>query len=624
MQNFDFDKIRYKCPKTYIADRHIEYLIGLDTETKSTGQTFLICTSKGDSFTLSDVPKILFNRQYRNQHFCVYNLRFDAGSLIQALPEKYIDKLRRNNIVKYDGFIWKYIPHKMLRISRGKNAITIWDIFGFYGKSLNEASKQYLGKQKLDIETKTFTDDYIKSHIVQITDYCIQDARLVAELGNYLLKRLQDFGVKPNALFSTASISYLYFKTFAKIINVWSYWIWHRDLLKAACESYSGGKFEIIARGKFTGYEYDISSAYPYEISNLIDISEATVKRSRKYDSDCTYAFLRCTIDNTNSIHHPVALQDKSLNYYPAGIFNATITKEEYLFFLRYKIPVTINDGYYLYCPKKSYPYKSLIKKLYRKKQLYKKKDKMYSNICKIMMNSFYGKMAQLIETDEDDNIFNANCEDDFDDIKQSKKPKILRAGAAWNPIYASIITANVRIRMSELQNIYGKHCIAVHTDSVILDKPIDKKYLGEGLGEFEAKEHGECIMIMCGLYQIGSKSADRGFKVPENYEWKRIFKYLKIPYNKSYNKKPFSWKLILQLMKNKEKILLQEVRPLSWRSAIIQHRCKEINKFITYDKILSLNMDRKRLWSEQTNAYKLLHGLEYSIPRIEGMEKIK
>ena len=571
MNNFDFDKIVYNRPWLKAGTRHIEDVIGIDSETLVSGRPFLFALSNGESFSLHDIPKVFFRHKYRGRHFVAYNLKFDAGSLLYNLPLKALNELREKNAVIHDGFHYRYIPHKMLRIRSGKNAVTFWDIFGFYGTSLDKASRKYLGRGKLELETKSFSESYVERHIEKLRKYCIRDATLTRELALFLLKTLNKIGLYPNNLYSTASVSFQYFKQETDIVTVWRFWNERRELLRYACESYYGGKVEITSRGKFTGYEYDINSAYAHEISKLVDVSEAKIKYLRKYDSKALYGYYRVYVHNLTGLAHPVVVKRKNMNIYPSGSFHATITQGELEYLYGHGIEVDVHSGFGLYVSRRRYPYKHVVEKLQHIKEYYKTRDVFVSNIAKLCNNSFYGKMCQVIEDYNGD----------------------LVAGIGWNPLYSSVITANVRIKVSRIQEELGDSCLAVHTDAVMTTKPIPEKYVGTKLGDFQLKREGAGVIIMCGMYQHGDKSAYRGFRMPAGFSW--------------YDK------LGSMGASSKTRLTFREVK--SWVKAVAQNKPEDINRFIDEVKELDLNAENKRLWLGRTNARRLLTELEHSLP---------
>lgn len=569
----DFDNIVYRKPFLHFRPNKIREFIGLDSEAYTSGEPFVFCTSTGKVITPDMIPGVFFSRRYRNKHFLVYNLKYDSGALLYHLPSINKDVLRVNQKVEYNGVRYDYIPHKRLRISKGKNGVSIWDIMPFYKTSLDAAARKYLGKSKTDPGTKEFEPEYVKENWKTITDYCINDAVLTRDLGNVLVKHLGKHGIIVSSLYSTASISLSYFKQHSKIITSWRYWQFNRELLRYAWESYKGGIFEVYRRGTVYAYEYDISSAYPSEIAGLIDISEAAVKHSARYERRAIYGFIRCKINNPDGKIIPSGVMKSGVRVYPAGEYYDTITKAEYDFMRTEKIQVKIIDAFWLFENRLRYPYKKVIDKLYKMKDHYKGKDDMMYSTTKTILNSFYGKFGQA--TEKPDGRFHA--------------------GIAWNPIFASVVTANLRVKMCKYRRRLKKTCIAIHTDSLLLTKKAPPAMLGSGLGKLEYKTKGKALIIMSGMYDLGDKTANRGIVRQKKRTWRnylethpdqRVFKYVS-----------------------------RDV--ISWIDAIRQRRPDLINKFVWRYKRINLNRELKRIWLDDVNAGDLLSRLYDSVPQI-------
>lgn len=573
MDKFDFDKIVYKKPYLRSGSRYIRDVIGLDSETLLSGKPFLFATSLGDTFTLEDIPEIFFRREYRGKNFVVYNLKFDSGSVLYNLPLKTLNELRERDVVIHNGYKYKYIAHKLLRISKGKNSVSIWDIFGFYKTSLDNAAKKYLGEAKLEVETKKFSIDYVRHNLDKLKKYCIRDSQLTRELALYLLDKLHVIKLYPNTLYSTASISFQYFKQNSRIVTSWDLWENNREVLRYACNSYYGGKVEVTSRGVFKGYEYDINSAYAAEISNLVNIKAARVKRCQKYVQDASYAFYRVYINDLRDISHSIVVKLKNMNIYPIGSFYAYITKAELEYLYKNNVDVKILDGYHLMVDNIEYPYRETVHKLQAIKEQYKTSDKFVSEIAKLCNNSFYGKMCQLIEDYEGN----------------------LNAGIGWCPVYAASITANVRLKVSAIQNEFKGDCISTHTDAVITTRELPTKYLGQALGSMLLKRKGNGIMVMSGMYKLADKNAYRGFKMPKTFDWND--------------------KLSEMGVASKTSLTFNEAK--SWITAVIQKKPDEINRFSDNIKVLDLNSETKRIWLHKTNAKRLLTELERSLPKV-------
>ncbi len=523
-------------------------VIGLDTEAYVSGKCFMITTSLGDVFRPQEIPEFFFSRKYRGSHFVVYNLKYDEGALLQNLQRDKLDELRSEGKTEVNGYVYTSIPHKMLTIRKNKNSIHIWDMYNFFLTSLDYAAQLFLSNRKKEIETKSFTEDYVKQHWNKIAEYSIQDAILVKDLATVLISKFESYGVFPKRLFSTAYVSWQYFSTHVQIPSIKRFWDWYPELLNYSLMSYNGGKFEVTEKGIDNYYEYDISSAYPFEIHNLIDITNAKVVESKQYDKYAQYGFIMCDINIPIDIFHPLAITHDNVNIYPAGRIEKVITKTEYDFFVSLGIKPEIKHAFWLEINSPTYPFKKEIRRLYNLKSKFKKENKPLDyHLVKIFLNSLYGKFCQLIGT-----------------------KKGYKAGASWNPIYATVITANTRCRVSEMQNKY-QDVIAVFTDSVISKSPLSLK-LSPTLGSWDKGEEGTGVMLGSGIYQVGKKTRLRGYES-------------NVP--------------LMDLIQTKGKVIkLSSQHALTWREVVFHGwSLDDINKFEDIQKDIRIDFDTKRLW---------------------------
>jgi hypothetical protein len=570
--DFDFTKISYHRHSNTISSRYLTDLIGFDSEAYITGKPFLYTTSLGDTWGYKDIPHCLFSRKYINAQFVVYNMRYESGAILHALPIKVLKELRKKTKVEHNGYKYKYFPHKFLRISRNKNAVTFWDIAPFFKMSLDAAAAKYLNEHKIDIETKSFTEKYVTANSEAIFKYCLNDSRLTKLLADFLLSKLNEFGMQPTNLYSQASVSFSYFKKRCGVIDVWRFWHGFRQPLQYACNAYSGGKFEIQARGKFNGVSYDIDSAYPFEMANLKDIRDAGVVKSDTFLKDADYGFIRAKVKVPNDFDHPISIKLKGIATFPAGEFTCYMTKTEFDYFTLHDIDIQCQEGWFFYCHRKGYPYRDAVLDLWKIKDNKEKYDKAMRDVAKINLNGQYGKFIQLTE----------------------EWTGTLRAGPGWNPFYGAIITANVRVRMCELQHHLGVHALAVHTDGIISDIPLENKYLGKGIGKLVKKLEGDGLIIACGIYELAGKCADRGYKLKEGFKWSKL----------------------LREMGNRSIIKVPTLKVLSWIGAIHEDRPDDINLFIRDHKDFNVNCDTKRIWSNKATGASLLRKLQYSEQR--------
>lgn len=557
MQGPSIDKVHYRCYRYSRQNKSKVSInpIGIDTEAYRSGKCFMVATSIGDIFKANELPGCLFTREYRGKSFVCYNLKYDSGAFVQSLSSVRLKELQKKDHTIFRGYRYSVMGNKCLTIRKGKNSVHFYDIANFYMMSLDAASKEYLGKAKEDIDVKRFNPSFVRYHYEEIASYCLQDAKLTKELADLIIKRFESYGVYPKKLYSVAYISYQYFRSHCPYVVVRKYWDKHREVLDYAMQAYHGGKFEVTTKGIDTYYEYDLVSAYPFEISNLADISWARVVQAKSYRKTATYAFILCNITIPVSVYSPVVLKRGTVNTFPVGTITCVVTKAEYEYLLLQNCDIKILQGYWLHLDNRQYPYRREIRKLVKLKSLYKQQQKWLDyQTVKILLNSLYGKFVQLI-----------------------KKDNYYQASSCWNPIYGAIITANCRIRMCQLQQQYSS-IVAVHTDSVIATVPLP--YNGKAaFGELAFETKGKGIILGTGVYQIGDKTAFRGFPIKVN--------------------------LFDMLSCKSDKVTIPTNRPYSWRE--IAHRSwpsNMINRFTDIPKKLNIRFDSKRIWLKDWNKF--------------------
>lgn len=613
-----YDRIKYHFIKKGFPGTEIESLVGLDSETLVSGAPFLFCIGDGRAIGPPELYDTLF-RHYKNTDFALWNMKFDSGSILYDLPPGAIiyeedgETIKRFTPGKYE--LWttgktkwfykdrdgtpveislEYIPHKYLKISVNKFLwVKFWDICQFFSSGLDAVAEKYLGEKKLKISTKKFTLEYYEEFKKEIIAYCARDAELTGKLGNFLLKKIAEFGLRVTALYSQASVSFRFFQDNGEIIGISRYFKRYPAFIKTVMDSYQGGKFEVQTRGSHPAmYEYDLTSAYPREIADLINVDRADIMRTTVYQPDAVYSFMRVKIKIMDSVAVPSGIMVQGTRVYAIGEYFVSITKNEYLYYKELGAEITILDGWFLFIKDIEYPYRKNVLKLFELKSYYKDKgDAALTHFCKVMLNGFYGKFCQLIS-----------------DWKGN-----YRAGVGFNPIYAAVITANTRLKVCRIQNRYKDACLAVHTDSVIMTGPLDPALIHKGvLGEFEYVDGpAPGVLVACGCYQIGDAGAFKGF------EPRRVKQYGGGPDEAAIvGERDETWFEILKRYKGKTEIPYKTLRVESWIEATSKGHFDKINKFEIHPKNIALNADIKRVWrDDDLCGWDFLAGLIRSEP---------
>ncbi len=571
-------KKEYKCEK----------ILAFDTETYKGKCKLLTCSGKKFLLnpTFLECIKFLFyladnNKTYR----FFYNLDFDITSILKLWKPiksevrkkwilKKIEWLKNGIEIRYKSYILKWIKGRMFtikHISRRKTVV-FTDIFSFFKIGLNKSSEKYLKDVKInDIDGNKLNTSlsYWKKRKKDIIDYCIQDSILTKRLGNLLIKSIEKVGLPlPKYLVSSASLSKQYFRLdgfIPKISHI------PEKILQISFDCYFGGRFEMFKRGKFDKlFLYDKVSQYPDFIRDLLSLRDGLWKKTSILPKKQCLGFFKAKVNIPREYKIPtIPIKHKGVNKFPNGIIEKWLTWYD-LDLIRDYI-VNISEGYVFtesaLCktnPKNNHrPFIEKMDYLFRKKQKLKNgNSELEYNIVKLCMNAIYGC---FIEIHKNYDVF-----DNFE----------LNSGILFNPVYASLITAFGRwsvIKDIPRENYYN--IIAIHTDSLISDIPLEKFLdIGIELGKWnkESKENDNGIILNTGMYQIGNIVKTRGIPLKFIKDW---FKFCKK--NKNVDIKEFK---------------IKHMRKLS-EGIIRDKSLKNVNTIVDDKRSVNCNSDTKRDW---------------------------
>jgi hypothetical protein len=253
-------------------------------------------------------------------------------------------------------------------------------------------------------------------------------------------------------------------------------------LLSASCLSFHGGKNGLyVPPGVYDDVaEIDIVSAYPHAMTALPPLSEGHWKRTRRYVPGAA-AIYHISGSIPHRCPYGAFLNVSGSDFIHEGRFDTWVTGWELAAAWDEVVPDTILDGY-LWIPSSNArnPFADYVDFFFRKKQETPKDDPRYE-MYKLLMNSLYGKLIQLVEEVD------------------STRSQQLVAGGLFNPFWASQITGHCRARLHTLEHRYG--ALHASTDS-ILTRATDIP-TGSGLGDLEVKARGRLVILRKRLYFI-------------------------------------------------------------------------------------------------------------------------
>lgn len=517
-----------------------------------------------------------------------FNIQYDFESIVKYLSTSDLQELYNEGCIDYiitrmDTEVLcriEYMKRKYFGIVVGNQYFHFYDLFNFMDLSLNKASKKYLGEQKnTDVDSSRLNLDlnYWNDNQEKIIKYCIQDCILTKKLADKFWKIMDDnLHLVPKRPFSKGKLAEEYFLKYCNIPTINNLITPDgKQIIEFSYKSFFGGRFELIKRGYFPKvYCYDIKSAYPAQMKDLIDFSvdKGTWRKSTtKINSDAYEGWYRVNITSNEISIAPIVHKINHINIYPNGKFNQYLLKSEIEFTRENfdNVNIKIVSGVEFFPKEYVYPFKEEVEKLYKWKD--KETDEDIKHVVKIILNSIYGKTIQISqnETNEIGNLF--------------------------NPMYASIITSGTRKKLLELALQKPESIIMFSTDGLHTTEPLktpNKPKLGEFAKDFE----GEGVYLMSDVYNIWTdkqvKNKIRGFNAGSAKDIDSETVYLKD---------------ILETMNGKT-YQYKSNRPVHLGESLIHNKkyTKEnINIWEEINREININGDLKRIWDNEFKSGK-------------------
>lgn len=600
MKNFS-DIVIMNQTRHKTKQKRIDNHIGYDTETIN-GYCKLICNSEGDYLYYADndysddneiileILSFLSKNAGKSALRWFYNINYDFRAIIKYLPNDTLIDLYNNNECTYEGFKISYLPAKFFRIEKNKHSNTFFDVSHFYQGGLDYNAKIYLNSSKIeDIDRKILgsNKNYWNDKKYKIIDYCIQDCKLTAGLGDLFYKNLwKEIEFNPKNPFSAGSISQEYFINNSRFIPT-IHGIPDKILMLHQ-NFYRGGRIEILKRGFFKKLEsYDLKSAYPSIMLDLLDYTNGKWIQSNEYDEKI-HGIYRIRYKWLNDSIGVFPQTIDNLTIYPNIIsdYYETVINEKELIFLESHLndcEYDIIEGYQFIPFLEKYPYRECILNLFEQKEIAEKEgDKNKRMIYKLFINSIYGKTAEA--------IYNKN------DCK-------FHAGRLYNPIYCNRITSLTRLKLLEASYEIGNSVVGFSTDSILTEKPISNKFIANKLGCFTHEYTAfDSVVLMSGIRFIQT----------EEDEDKKISQKVR-GFSNDINLKEL-------LEANKDEDIIKTVinKPLTLFQGLAYNNLTkdDINIFTPVIKELNINGDYRRVWNETfKNAGECLTKRIESIP---------
>lgn len=621
-------------------------IAGFDIETEGNKNNFVCASIFHDDNTIFfsfDKYKIIEHFKSsvcKNKIIVATNLGFDFHGLFGFLAENFEflyrggEMLSAKTFIYYGNFIHPQKRKQILNECKSRReyqiehrkftSLSFIDTFAF-----SPFSVETLGdiiKIKKFKKPKCFKRIPIgETEENELREYNIQDSKISKLYTEFLFKGLQEFGSSIKSTIGSCTMS-LFRNKYLKD----TFYTHDTDDILKLFNAYYGGRTEAFQTGTLLNYPempytlYDVNSLYPSVMLNEFP-NPNSMRHSRKNNDDLIMLYhgisdveLFCPYMKYPLL--PVRTKDKLL--FPIGNFRGYYTHIELRKAkeLGYKIK-KVHETYYF--KETCFPFKEFVNDLYKKRMEYKEQKSEMEIICKLLLNSLYGKFGQKFLNKE--NIISSLVFDDknkkykkfemyndsFVRVTEDREPSPFCI-----PEWAAYVTAYGRLKLYDY--MIKNNPVYCDTDSVITRNFIETTdNIGDMKKEMELKGG---IIIKPKFYAILNKSdkpmfckecgylmtiKDTDINIFECQTCKREqhrnkIKIKGIPLKLKYND-------FKELIFNNENHEIHYEKFTKFKESM--RRGLDINEIIPMIKKLNLK-DNKRVWNENVN-YSMLNDSE-------------
>ena len=608
-----------------------------------------------------------------------YNLDFDANAILSGiLNERQLTELVTTNqtATTVDGITYdiSYVKGKFLHISdEHRNNYSHYDISQFFYTSLDNASKEWLDKQKIDeIDTSQFDNpEYIMENYDKIVEYAEKDATLTKELAQELIYTAEDLDIPMGKPFSTGYLSAEYLRANTEDkpgfgSNSYQDLFW---------QSYYGGRFEVFKRGNVGDVVApDINSAYPAIMKDLPDPSTLQWEHYQSKDEsgfvdtqqcdfedicNADYGVVRVIVstDARNPIQPFAHKIDGKVHFPVLTETEISVIKPIFEFAVKNDLVTRfrIKEAWLGYENEDAeYPF-DFIGDLYGERKLFEKNNYYRKGkLLKIVLNSLYGKTCQtteskqLLELNEEGyelDKYEKPLPKQFLSINQRSQLRDneiiisrLESGRRFNPFIASYITGMTRLELHKRVVEYDlvEDTVMFATDCLMVDKEAYEKSdfdelihtpnedlegdafmenAAETLGMWDFDYQGEAFIVGSGVYEVDMKECQK--RECDNYgSWCDNESHRTKTKTRGFTEKTLDITLKKSARKHNEGIPIETNRPLTISEVLISPERGSVSEFIEDKKKLTAGFDDKRNWQRDRVTFRqLLHSAEESRP---------
>lgn len=462
---------------------HRYVLLAASTETGS--KTW--AAENTDGLTTVECLNLILSLPQHNAKIFAFSFNYDLTMMLHDLDNRSLYHLFRPELrarqvdgfkgpipIEWEGYSLNLQGSKFTVAKRGRRVV-IWDIWKFYqSKFVNALVGWKVGSAAMHArmsemkDARSTFDRMWREDPTRIREYCLEECRAMAELAHKLIDTHRSLDLKLTSYYGAGSSG-------SALLNAMAI----REKLRpvpdamhdAVARAFFGGRFEnsVIGLVNKPVYNYDISSAYPYQLTRLPCLVHGMWEHSIRRAALETARNGLVRYSYRGRIHGswaplPFRMQCGSICY-PSTGGGGWVYLNEYLWAEADYPEIVFNEAWIYHSDCDCKPFEQIPKYYLDRCRLGKE---VMGLVLKLGMNSCYGKIAQSVGNP----IF-----------------------ANW--IWAGLITSGCRAQLLELMNLAGReNTLMVATDGlfstvrVIPPTPQDTGTMtsGKPLGGWEEK----------------------------------------------------------------------------------------------------------------------------------------
>lgn len=343
-----------------------------------------------------------------------------------------------------------------------------------------------------------------------------EDCYTTAAKAQTLLRTVRSYKLEPTSLYSSGGILQgLLVQNNVKMVSRDDT---PKEVLELATNCYHAGWVGAYKLGSTKAWDYDISSAYPYEASELVSVDKFCGKwvQTPQMVPGAEYGWIYGKIKIIAPVS-PVLLRlvsnwvvgkhklGRQVNAY--GEWEGWIEGEEAAFIISNKLgKVDIYDAYWFMPSVYRYPFRKSMEKVFRMRDDAKKRgDKFASNLCKLIGVTLQGKLISSFA----------------ENGKQY-------GGFMRHSVYAAKIVSRARLKLARFALGHEEHLWNVLVDGMTFDEYIETTDSGPGAIRLTSSREGEtCIVAGDGMYSMPSRRSVFNRSIVETFGNNT---YMKVP----------------------------------------------------------------------------------------------